>query len=72
VRGIAPEPHSASSLKWAARSFSDLLTQTKGYFGYTVTIEEGLSYCIYTHTVDEEARKTALEFAKSHLSRFLA
>jgi len=34
----------------------DLLTQTEGYFGYTVIIEEGLSYGIYTQTVDEEAR----------------
>lgn len=34
----------------------DLLTQTEGYFGYTVIIEEGLSYGIYTQTVDENAR----------------
>ncbi len=34
----------------------DLLTQTEGYFGYTVIIEEGLSYGIYTQTVDEDAR----------------
>ncbi len=34
----------------------DLLTQTEGYFGYTVIIEEGLSYGIYTATVDEGAR----------------
>jgi hypothetical protein len=34
----------------------DLLTQTEGYFGYTVIIEEGLSYGIYTQTVDEGAR----------------
>jgi hypothetical protein len=34
----------------------DLLTQTEGYFGYTVIIEEGLSYGIYTATVQEGAR----------------
>src|SRR6266480_4542974 len=34
----------------------DLLTQTEGYFAYTVIIEEGLSYGIYTQTVDEDAR----------------
>ncbi len=34
----------------------DLLTQTEGYFSYTVIIEEGLSYGIYTATVEEGAR----------------
>jgi len=34
----------------------DLLSQTEGYFAYTVIIEEGLSYGIYTQTVDEGAR----------------
>jgi len=34
----------------------DLLTQTEGYFAYTVIIEEGLSYGIYTATVEEGAR----------------
>jgi hypothetical protein len=34
----------------------DLLTQTEGYFGYTVIIEEGLSYGIYTATVEDGAR----------------
>lgn len=29
-----------------------LLTQTEGYFGYTVIIEEGLSYGMYTATVE--------------------
>ena len=28
----------------------DLLSQTEGYFGYTVIIEEGLSYGIYRHS----------------------
>ncbi len=34
----------------------DLLTQTEGYFAYTVIIEEGLSYGIYTQTVDPNAK----------------
>ncbi|HSY43432.1 MAG TPA: hypothetical protein VK811_05940, partial [Candidatus Acidoferrum sp.] len=34
----------------------DLLSQTEGYFAYTVIIEEGLSYGIYTQTVEERAR----------------
>ena len=34
----------------------DLLSQTEGYFGYTVIIEEGLSYGIYTATVEPGAR----------------
>ncbi len=34
----------------------DLLTQTEGYFGYTVIIEKGLSCGIYTATVEEGAR----------------
>ena len=33
----------------------DLLSQTEGYFAYTVIIEEGLSYGIYTQTVEEGA-----------------
>src|ERR1700690_1608542 len=34
----------------------DLFFQTEGYFAYTVIIEEGLSYGIYTQTVEEGAR----------------
>jgi len=37
-------------------SVCDLLSQTEGYFAYTVIIEEGLSYGIYTQTVEEGAR----------------
>lgn len=37
-------------------SMCDLLSQTEGYFAYTVIIEEGLSYGIYTATVEEGAR----------------
>jgi hypothetical protein len=34
----------------------DLLSQTEAYFDYTVIIEEGLSYGIYTQTVEPGAR----------------
>jgi hypothetical protein len=37
-------------------SVCDLLSQTEGYFAYTVIIEEGLSYGIYTQTVEPGAR----------------
>jgi hypothetical protein len=37
-------------------SVCDLLSQTEGYFAYTVIIEEGLSYGIYTQTVEPNAR----------------
>ncbi len=33
----------------------DLLTQTEPYYGYTVLVEEGLSYQGYTKTVDEKS-----------------
>ncbi|MBU6410096.1 MAG: hypothetical protein KGR98_06895, partial [Verrucomicrobia bacterium] len=39
----------------------DLLTQTEGYFAYTVIIEEGLSYGIYTQTVDPEAKPIIIQ-----------
>jgi len=41
------------------RNVCDLLSQTEGYFGYTVIIEEGLSYGIYTATVEEGARPSS-------------
>jgi hypothetical protein len=34
----------------------DLLSQTENYYAYTVIIEEGLSYGIYTQTVEPEAK----------------
>jgi hypothetical protein len=39
----------------------DLLTQTEGYFDYTVIIEEGLSYGIYTQTVDPNAKPIIIQ-----------
>ena len=39
----------------------DLLTQTELYFDYTVLIEEGLSYGIYTQTVSPEAQPIILQ-----------
>ena len=39
----------------------DLLSQTECYYDYTVLIEEGLSYGIYTQTVDAGARPIILQ-----------
>ncbi len=39
----------------------DLLSQTEAYFDYTVIIEEGLSYGIYTQTVEPEARPIIIQ-----------
>ena len=39
----------------------DLLSQTELYFDYTVIIEEGLSYGIYTKTVDPNAEPIILQ-----------
>ena len=39
----------------------DLLTQTEPYFDYTVIVEEGLSYGIYTQTVDAEAKPIIIQ-----------
>lgn len=34
----------------------DLLSQTEEFYDYTVIIEEGLSYEVYTRTVEPDAR----------------
>ncbi len=39
----------------------DLLSQTEGYFAYTVIIEEGLSYGIYTQTVEPDAKPIVIQ-----------
>lgn len=39
----------------------DLLSQTEAYFDYTVIIEEGLSYEIYTRTIAPEARPIIIQ-----------
>ena len=39
----------------------DLLSQTEGYYDYTVIIEEGLSYGIYTKTVEPGAEPIVLQ-----------
>jgi hypothetical protein len=60
VEGQSASPQHAVLLGMSGAGKSvtvcDLLTQTEGYFGYTVIIEEGLSYGIYTATVEEGAR----------------
>jgi len=40
---------------------TDLLTQTELYYDYTVLIEEGLSYGIYTQTVSPESQPIILQ-----------
>ncbi len=39
----------------------DLLTQTEPYYDYTVIVEEGLSYGIYTQTVADEAEPIIIQ-----------
>ncbi len=39
----------------------DLLSQTESYYAYTVIIEEGLSYGIYTQTVEPEAKPIIIQ-----------
>ena len=39
----------------------DLLSQTEMYFAYTVIIEEGLSYGIYTQTVEPQAKPIVIQ-----------
>ena len=39
----------------------DLLSQTEAYYDYTVIIEEGLSYEIYTRTVEPNARPIIIQ-----------
>jgi len=39
----------------------DLLSQTENYFAYTVIIEEGLSYGIYTQTIEPEAKPIVIQ-----------
>lgn len=42
-------------------SVCDLLSQTEAYFAYTVIIEEGLSYGIYTQTVEPDAKPIIIQ-----------
>ena len=39
----------------------DLLTQTEPYYDYTVIVEEGLSYGIYTQTVADDAKPIIIQ-----------
>jgi type IV secretion system protein TrbE len=39
----------------------DLLSQTEAYFAYTVIIEEGLSYGIYSQTVDPDTKPIIIQ-----------
>ena len=39
----------------------DLLTQTEPYYDYTVIVEEGLSYGVYTQTVADGAKPIIIQ-----------
>ncbi len=54
----APEHAVLLGMSGAGKSVTmcDLLSQTEGYFAYTVIVEEGLSYGIYTATVEPGAK----------------
>ncbi len=39
----------------------DLLTQTEPYYDYTVIVEEGLSYGLYSQTVDDETKPIIIQ-----------
>lgn len=49
----------------------DLLSQTELYFDYTVLIEEGLSYGIYTQTVEPGAQPIILQPDGTHTLNYL-
>ena len=55
---VSPQHAVLLGMSGAGKSVTvcDLLSQTEGYFAYTVIIEEGLSYGIYTQTVEPGAR----------------
>jgi hypothetical protein len=62
--GVATPQHAVLlGMSGAGKSVTmcDLLSQTEGYFAYTVIIEEGLSYGIYTQTVEEGARPIIIQ-----------
>ena len=62
--GVATPQHAVLlGMSGAGKSVTvcDLLSQTEAYFDYTVIIEEGLSYEIYTRTVAPDARPIIIQ-----------
>ncbi|MCI0539075.1 MAG: hypothetical protein L0Z50_28035 [Verrucomicrobiales bacterium] len=60
---VSPQHAVLLGMSGAGKSVTvcDLLAQTECYFAYTVIIEEGLSYGIYTQTVEPEARPIVIQ-----------
>ncbi|MCI0539168.1 MAG: hypothetical protein L0Z50_28505 [Verrucomicrobiales bacterium] len=60
---ISPQHAVLLGMSGAGKSVTvcDLLAQTECYFAYTVIIEEGLSYGIYTQTVEPDARPIVIQ-----------
>ncbi len=60
---VSPQHAVLLGMSGAGKSVTvcDLLSQTEGYFAYTVIIEEGLSYGIYTQTVDPDAKPIIIQ-----------
>jgi len=60
---VSPQHAVLLGMSGAGKSVTicDLLSQTEGYFAYTVIIEEGLSYGIYTQTVEPEAKPIVIQ-----------
>jgi len=60
---VSPQHAVLLGMSGAGKSVTvcDLLSQTEGYFAYTVIIEEGLSYGIYVQTVDPTAKPIIIQ-----------
>jgi hypothetical protein len=63
VGNQAPQHAVLLGMSGAGKSVTicDLLSQTENYFAYTVIIEEGLSYGIYTQTVEPDAKPIVIQ-----------
>lgn len=63
VGNMSPQHAVLLGMSGAGKSVNmcDLLTQTEPYYDYTVLIEEGLSYGIYTQTVEPGAQPIILQ-----------
>ena len=69
--GGAPQHGVMFGMSGAGKSVNmiDLLTQTDPYYDYTVIVEEGLSYGIYTQTVADEAEPIIILFVVPSLPK---
>lgn len=71
--GSTPQHAVLLGMSGAGKSVTmcDLLSQTELYFDYTVLIEEGLSYGIYTRTVEPGAEPIILQPDGTHTLNYL-